>query len=182
MASFTHNIYFTPRFTRMSLFILPMHHSSKIPLSFHVNVHTIYFRSSQSFLQYYHLSLNSFFCFCRPLCVHFFTSLLFFSFPSLSAFPSYTTFLSSFLSSCSIYLFLFDKLLTFHIYLLLNYFYFSPLIFHFLPPIQSFFLLTISMFCLKLAPNINTRCLQNTVYHKRTTCNVRTSNPQSSQL
>lgn len=107
-----------------------------------------------------------FLCFCRSLCAIFFSFSLCFSFPSLSVLPSYTTFLSSFLSSCPLYLLLYDKLLTSHVYLLLNYFNFSLLIFHFLPPIQTFFMLTLPTFCLKLAPNINTRCLHNTFITK----------------
>jgi len=87
-----------------------------------------------------------------------------------------------FLSFCPLYLLLFDKLLTFHIYLLFNYFYFSLLIFHFLPHIQTFFNLTLSTFCLTLAPNINICYLQNTFHYKITTYSVRTSNPQSSQI
>jgi hypothetical protein len=72
-----------------------------------------------------------------------------------------------FLLLSSFYLLLFDKLLNFHIYLLFIYFYFSLLIFHFLPHIQTFFLLTSSTFCLTLSPNINIRCLQNTVHYKK---------------
>jgi hypothetical protein len=90
-----------------------------------------------------------------------------------------TTLLPFFLSPCSPYLALFCTLLTFRIYLLLIFIFLH--LFSFPSTHSILFLLSLSVVCLKLG-SINTSCFQNRVYQERTTCNVRTSNPQSSPL